>query len=209
MVAISAEYRVKRKHKTTPYDCVVDGKSAIRYVRQQAKELGIDPRKIAAGGGSAGGHVAAAVATVKGFEEAGSKPSSRPDALVLFNPVYDNGPTGWGHKRVKNRWLEISPAHNIRKGVPPAIVFLGSKDKLIPVATAKRFQKSMKDVGSRSELVIYDGRSHGFFNHGRGPGIDYKDSITKMDLFLASLGYLHGLPTLRLGASVVAPTKRF
>ena len=60
MVAISAEYRVKNLHGTTPQECVKDGKSAIRYVRQNAAALGIDPNRIAAGGGSAGGHVAAA-----------------------------------------------------------------------------------------------------------------------------------------------------
>ncbi|MDH4238929.1 MAG: carboxylesterase family protein, partial [Phycisphaerae bacterium] len=33
MVAISAEYRVKNRHGTTPFECVADGKSAIRWVR--------------------------------------------------------------------------------------------------------------------------------------------------------------------------------
>ncbi|MDB4796380.1 alpha/beta hydrolase fold domain-containing protein, partial [Akkermansiaceae bacterium] len=60
MVAISAEYRVKSRNKTTPMECVKDGNSAIRWVRSHAKELGINPDMIAAGGGSAGGHVAAA-----------------------------------------------------------------------------------------------------------------------------------------------------
>ena len=62
MVAITAEYRVKSRNKTTPFECVKDGKSAIRWVRANANKLGVDPSRIAAGGGSAGGHVAAAVA---------------------------------------------------------------------------------------------------------------------------------------------------
>ena len=84
MVAISAEYRVKSRHKTTPLECVKDGNSAIRWVRTHAKELGIDPDKILAGGGSAGGHVAAATGTTKGIFEEGedTKVSSRPDALL-------------------------------------------------------------------------------------------------------------------------------
>ena len=94
MVAMTADYRVKSRQGTTPFDCVEDGKSAIRYVRQHAKELGVDPKKIAAGGGSAGGHVAAATGTVRGMDEKNedSGISSKPDALILFNPVYDNGP---------------------------------------------------------------------------------------------------------------------
>jgi arylsulfatase A-like enzyme/acetyl esterase/lipase len=142
MVAIAAEYRVKSRDKTTPRECVKDGKSAIRWVRENADELGIDPSRIAAGGGSAGGHVAAAVATVDGFEEESDplKISCRPDALVLFNPVFDNGPGGWGHGTVKAYWEEISPMHNISKTTPPTVVFLGTKDNLIPVATVEEYQ---------------------------------------------------------------------
>ncbi|MBN1442273.1 MAG: alpha/beta hydrolase fold domain-containing protein, partial [Planctomycetes bacterium] len=192
MLAFCAEYRVASRHETTPFDCVRDGKSAIRWVRAHAAELGADPARIAAGGGSAGGHVAAAAAAVPGLEEEGEDRgvSPRPDALVLFNPVYDNGPDGWGHAKVKDRWREISPLHNIREGMPPAIVFLGTQDRLIPVETARRFQARMREVGSRSELVLFEGAGHGFFNHGRGDGSAYRDTVRAMDRFLESLGYL-------------------
>lgn len=194
MVAICAEYRVNKTHHTTPFVCVQDGKSALRYVRSHAKELGIDPDKIAAGGGSAGGHVAAAVATVPELNEPGEDTSVScvPNALVLFNPVYDNGPTGYGHDRVQEHWQDISPLHNIRPGIPPAIVFLGTKDRLIPVATAEDFQAKMQAAGSRSELKLYEGAEHGFFNHGKGPngGKYYAETVAEMDKFLASLGSL-------------------
>lgn len=86
MVAFSAEYRVKSRHGTTPFECVKDGKSAIRWVRAHAAALGIDPGRVAAGGGSAGGHVAAAAGVVKGLDEPGEDMSisSRPAALVLL-----------------------------------------------------------------------------------------------------------------------------
>ena len=192
MVAISAEYRVKSRNNTTPFQCVQDGKSALRWVRSHAEELGIDPNKIAAGGGSAGGHVAAAVATVPELNEPGESTdiSCVPNALVLFNPVYDNGPEGYGYERVKDRYQEISPIHNLREGVPPAIVFLGTEDKLIPVATGKSFQQKMQDVGSRSELILFDGEPHGFFNFGKGDGANYRKTVEAMDDFLASLGFL-------------------
>jgi hypothetical protein len=42
MVAFSADYRVASRNKTTPFECVKDGKSAIRWLREHAAELGID-----------------------------------------------------------------------------------------------------------------------------------------------------------------------
>ncbi|MEM8713895.1 MAG: alpha/beta hydrolase fold domain-containing protein, partial [Planctomycetota bacterium] len=86
-----------------PTTCVEDGKSAVRWIREHAAEIGVDPGRLAAGGGSAGGHVAAAIATVNGFnaDQDDLSVSCVPEALVLFNPVFDNGPGGYGHDRVQ------------------------------------------------------------------------------------------------------------
>lgn len=197
MVAISADYRVKTRNQTSPRECVMDGKSALRWVRAHATEHGIDPQRIAAGGGSAGGHVAAAVALVNGFEQPGEDTTvnCRPDALVLFNPVFDNGPTGWGHERVKEYWREFSPLHNIRATAPPTVVFLGSKDALVPVATAEDYQRRMAENGRRCDLHVYPGQAHGFFNYKNTEY--YEKTVIEADRFLASLGYLQGEPTLK------------
>jgi acetyl esterase len=112
---------------------------------------------------------------------------------VLFNPVYDNGPEGYGHDRVKERYEEISPFHNIREGMPPTIVFLGTEDKLVPVATAVAFRDRMKAVGSRSELHLYEGEGHGFFNSPafrKGASeLPYDLTMKEMLEFLRSLGF--------------------
>ncbi|MDA9119601.1 alpha/beta hydrolase [Opitutales bacterium] len=191
MVAMAAEYRVKSRHNTTPFECVMDGKSALRWIRKNAAKLGVDPERIGAGGGSAGGHVAAAVATVPGLNEEGEdlSISCLPDTLVLFNPVYDNGPGGFGYPKLKDRYREISPMHNLREGMPPTIVFLGDQDRLIPVSTAEKFRDEMRKLGNRSELVVYPGQSHGFFNQGK-PGGGYLKTLQEMDKFLNSLGWL-------------------
>ena len=193
MVAICADYRTYEKHKTSPKECVKDGKSAIRWVRSHADELGIDPNRIAAGGGSAGGHVAAATATLTDFNEEGEDTSisCRPDALILFNPVFDNGPEGFGYDSVKAYWKEFSPMHNISKETPPTIVFLGTEDELIPVETAEEYKKRMKEAGARCDLHLYQDQRHRFFNK-----ICYYDTMLKTDHFLISLGYLKGTPTL-------------
>lgn len=193
MVAICAEYRIASKHKTSPRACVKDGKSAVRWIRAHASELGIDPNRLAAGGGSAGGHVAAATATVDGFNEQGedTSVSCRPNALVLFNPVFDNSEKGYGYERVKDYWEAFSPMHNIDSETAPTIVFLGTKDALIPVATAKEYKRRMEAAGLRCDLHLYKDQIHGFFNKSR-----YKETVLEADKFLASLGYLNGEPTL-------------
>lgn len=191
MVAATVDYRIRSKHGTTPFECVADGKSAVRWLRTNAAKMGIDPNRIAAGGGSAGGHVASATGTLPGLDEPNEDKSvsSKPNALCLFNPVFDNGPGGWGHGAVGDRYGEISPMHNIRKGAPPTIVFLGTKDKLIPVATAEKYRDKMKEAGSRCELKLYEGQGHGFFNYSKKTEY-YNQTVASMDEFLVSLGYL-------------------
>ncbi|MBD0835646.1 alpha/beta hydrolase fold domain-containing protein [Aestuariibaculum suncheonense] len=194
MIAISADYRIKTVHGTTPFDAVEDAKSAIRYIRKHAKELCINPNKIAAGGGSAGGHLAAVCGNIEGLE--GPKEdlsiSSKPNALVLFNPVYDNSKNGFGYNRMNGRYLEISPLHNITKGAPPTIVFFGIEDKTTPVESSKTYERNMKAIGSRCDLFLYEGATHSFFNKGNY----FIDTLRKTDLFLKSLGYLDGEPTI-------------
>ena len=200
MVAISAEYRTKQSHNVAPKSCVADGKSAVRWVRANAAKIGVDPDRIAVGGGSAGGHVAAAVAACQELEETPHTPetSCLPNALVLFNPVYDNGPEGYGHDRVKDYWKIFSPKHNLHKEMPPTIAFFGTEDKLIPVATTKAFASGMAELGVRYDNHLYEGQGHGFFNYGRSKGdTDYfVETVRAADLFLNSIGILEGEPNV-------------
>ncbi|WP_299469342.1 alpha/beta hydrolase [uncultured Gimesia sp.] len=193
MVACSAEYRIKSKHKTTPFECVADGKSAVRWIRQHAAELGVDPNRIVAGGGSAGGHVAACTGTVIGFEEPDEKKqiSSVPNAMALFNPVVDTTETGWkgGPKQLGERCKEISPLHFIRKNLPPTIIFHGTADTTVLFENVERFTEQMQQQGNRCELVAYKDQGHGFFNLTKNKK-NYDSTIEKLDQFLTSLGYL-------------------
>jgi acetyl esterase len=200
MVAIQVEYRpVGDDPKEPPTVCVQDTKSSMRWVRAHAAELGIDPNRIAAGGGSAGGHLAAWVAMCDGFDDPADdrKVSAKPNALVLYNPVFDNGPGGWGEGRVGDRYPEFSPLHNIKSGAPPTIVFLGSEDKLVPVKTLNEYKARMEKAGARCDAHVYDGQGHGFFNYRAQPNPYYEKTLRATDEFLASLGWLEGPPTTR------------
>jgi len=197
MVAMAAEYRVKNRHGTPPAACVRDGKSAVRWIRVNAGKLGVDPDLVAAGGGSAGGHVAACTALVEGFEEQGENTavSSTPVALVLFNPV-----TSTAEGRFTERFGDdagaLSPDLHVRAGLPPTIIFHGEEDTVAPYADIVRFTKLMKEAGNRCELVAFEGMQHGFFNYGRFDNVPFVETVRAMDRFLGSLGFLSGEPTL-------------
>lgn len=198
IICFLADYRTETKHGTTPFEALKDAKSAMRYVRKHADEFGIDPNKIIGSGGSAGGHLAAAMALIKKYDDTEDdlSVSCIPNALVLFNPVIDNGPGGYGYERIGDAYKDYSPLHNIQKGTPPTILFLGTKDKLIPVATAEYYKTVMEKVGSRCELKIYEGGEHGFFNYRNLE--NYKQTVKEADLFLQSLGYLTKLPQVAI-----------
>lgn len=167
IVCFCADYRVKKKHKTTPFEAVSDAKSAIRWVRKNADTWNIDQNKIIASGGSAGGHLAACTSLIEGNETKGEDLliSSKPNALILFNPVLDTTSKGYGssHFNKKNQ-TKISPCHNIQKGNPPTLLMHGTADKIVPFENAKRFQKLMKKARNTCTLISYTGEDHGFFN---------------------------------------------
>ena len=185
IVCFQAQYRLldRKKPNQPPANCVEDAKAAMEFVRSNAKDWGVDPGRIATAGGSAGGHLAAYLGMIAPKE-------LKPQAMLLFNPVYDNGPGGWGTGRVGEQFKLYSPAHNITKDDPPSIVFLGTQDKLIPVSTAEKFQQKCKDLGVASDLRTYEGQGHGFFNEGRDGNRWYKKTVAESDAFLKQLGWI-------------------
>jgi acetyl esterase/lipase len=198
MICILVEYRVNQVHKTTPFESLKDAKSAMRFIRGNAERFHIDHSKIAAAGGSAGGHLAAATAFIDDYNEPSDdlSVSCVPNALVLFNPVIDNGPGGYGYERIGAAYKSFSPLHNIKKGAPPTIMFLGTSDALIPVETAKYYQKVMEKINSRCDLFLYEGQPHGFFNY---KNFDYyKATVEETDRFLNSIGYLNTEPAVQI-----------
>lgn len=193
MVSILVQYRLLDKHTNTPPTmCVADAQSAMRWVRAHAAELGVDTNRLAASGGSAGGHLAAFLGLMSGLSDPQDDltVSAKANALVLWNPVFDNSPGQWGHELVGDRYMEFSPAQNITSNAPPAIIFLGTKDKLIPVKTVKKFQANMQAAGVRCETFFYEGQEHGFFS--KEPW--RTQTLLEADRFLSSLGWLAAKP---------------
>ncbi|MEP4095824.1 alpha/beta hydrolase fold domain-containing protein [Reichenbachiella sp.] len=181
MIAITPEYRLKNKHGTTPFDCVTDAHDVMDFLKRKANKIGIDIEWIAVGGGSAGGHLA----TTTVFWNT-RKPLTK--ALLLFNPVLDTGPEGYGYRRMEGRHQEISPMHNIMPSQPPTIILIGTQDKIVPVKTVDGYKKKVEDKGGRCNVVFYEGEGHAFFAKKQKY---FKETLKEADNFLVSLGFLN------------------
>jgi acetyl esterase/lipase len=196
MVAVLATYTIEH-HGRTEFESIADAKSAIRWIRKHADELGIDENRIAAGGGSAGGYLAACAALSTVLDEKNEDLSiiSIPNALVLFNPrlvMSESGVPPLTKKDIRylnSRAIEgISPFHNIYNGAPPTIIFQGTADNLIQ--EAQQFCEKMKNYGNTCEVVLYEGREHGFFHYFHGNNPDFLSTMETTVLFLSKLGYI-------------------
>ncbi len=208
MVAMTADYRVSSRQGTKPFHCVRDGKSAVRWIRQNARRLGVDPNRIVSGGGSAGGHVAACTGILPEHNEPGEDDnvSSVPNVLVLYNPVISTAladgvkPYGGDNNEALMKRLglkepaTLSPYHNIRKGLPPTLVLHGKADTTVPYLTAEAYVKQATKTGLRAELAGYDDMPHGFFNLGRYDNKMFLATVTRMHEFLGLLGYVKDRP---------------
>ncbi len=190
MVGISVQYRLARSQDgATVFDSVRDARSAIRFIRSHAANLGIDPAKIVVSGGSAGGHLAAGTALFAGVDDKqdDARVSSIPNALVLLFPVIDTSTRGYGNKKIGTKWRELSPLHRVGKGAPPTIVFHGTADTVTPFSGAAAFRDAMVDAGNRCELVAYKGGKHGYLMFQRAA---YDETLEQTEVFLRSLKLL-------------------
>jgi acetyl esterase/lipase len=205
-VAISVQYRLVKSGATTMFDCIRDCKSAIRYIRAHAGELGVNPNCIAVMGDSAGGHLAACLGVMDTFDEPGDDltVSAVPNAMVLYNPVMNLAVEKWMKlftptDTMKEEQLarSASPLNYIGEGKPPAIVLHGYDDTVVPVNQAIEFTRSMAEHGNRCDLVLYGKTGHAFVVIDyMAPDAMVARAIRAGDDFLVSLGMLSGQPTL-------------
>jgi len=204
MVAVCAEYRISSVHQTGVKECVLDVRSAMRFLRKHAGEWGIDPEKIVAAGGSAGGHLSATL-TFPNSKETDEPTddatiSCRPQAMVLFNPVMDlvaafedvktaeimrrNAP-GDGDEEKKRFLRTYSPIEHLAKDLPPALILYGDQDTFL--AAARVYAEKSRGLGNKIELSITPNVGHGFFNGQPWHG----ETLKKADAFLVELGILN------------------
>lgn len=189
-VGIVVEYRTEAPHKTTPLEAIADAQSAILWVRQNNKFLGIDPEKITACGAGSGAHIALCSAMHKKVANDGFY-SSAPNALVLFSAIIDTTKRGIGMELFENKRdaRRSSPTQNIRKKLPPMLFFHGNEDPIVPVASVEKFCQRLSAKRNIARFVPFQRATHSFFNFNVNQNY-FIQSLDSAEGFLTNLGFL-------------------
>lgn len=191
LVAATANYQMLTKQaaaqlpasETCKRVCVTDAKSAIRWFKQHAGELGIDPKRLVVGGGSAGGHIAVLATLNPGLNDAADPRDVDTSvvAYLLFNPAFSP-------KDAEDAQIDVH--RYLRADMAPAIAFFGTKDTWKPGWDAVGVK--LKSLGaSKAETWLAEGQAHSFFNKDPWQSV----TLIEADRFLARLGLLQGEPT--------------
>ena len=206
LVVFTPEYRVRKRNNTTIVEAVEDAKSAVAWVKSHANKYNFDASKLIVGGGSAGGHLATSTVMLPDVGDEKPKQDYAPSCLILFNPVLGVSKEGYGYRVVVEevkpyglKWQQLSPIEHIKEDLPPMIVVVGDKDKVLNKHLALKFEERMKNKGNDFTLKIYPGAEHSFFNFGYGKKQGYpKGTVNKyyyevlqeLDNYLVKQGYL-------------------
>jgi acetyl esterase len=222
-VSISVNYRLASVDGTGVPECLMDCKSAIRYIRANASKLGIDPQKLAVLGDSAGGHLAACLGCVDGFNDPQDdlSISAVPNAIVLCNPIVDMTDGNWIHYIQRGDALrrgattippptdaqlalarQLSPLMQVKPGQPPTLLMHGTIDHVVNPKQAQEYYDAEAQAGDVCNLVWMQGSGHAFImTHYKSADSVVVDAISHADSFLGSLRLLSGPPTIAVDTS--------
>jgi acetyl esterase len=146
-------------------------------------------------GQSAGGQLAWGTALFDGVNEPGDDlaVSPRPDALLLYSSNY-NTMEVWADLIMGPRRTEIwsvSPYHNLKAGLPPALAFHGTKDSQVPFYSVQLFATRTRELGNRFDLVTFEGSDH-YLGEGHPEYARYFNEaiLERSDAFLRELGFM-------------------
>jgi acetyl esterase/lipase len=162
-----------------------DSKAAVRWVRANAAKYRIDPDRIGAAGGSAGGHLVALLGTTGGmpaFEGDLGNPgvSSHVKAVAAFNPAVDlvsfgkldpgNSDNsvykflGCTYAANPKLWAQATPITHVSKDSAVFLFLHGTADTTVPYKQSTDMMGKLKAAGVHAEIFPAEGATHGFFN---------------------------------------------
>lgn len=152
-------YSTFKKNGGSPFDALNDARAALKHAKDNYDE-------VIAVGTSAGGQLAASSSNL----------DHTVDILILFNPILDNGPDGYGYDRIGESYIWFSPYHTVTPYAPPTLIMSGTEDPVVSPLMLERYSSI-----SGAKVVMFEGETHGFFNK------KVKETISVIDCFLDSL----------------------
>jgi acetyl esterase/lipase len=194
---------------------LLDAQRALRLIRARAAEFGVDPQRVGVLGGSAGGHLAAMLATLHDNALLPASPyvpdsidalSARPAFTLLLYPVIDLTDSAVTHRGSRTNLTEdnaslyapLSPQRHVKASTPPTFLVHGTNDRLVPVKNSLLFYEACLAAGVPVEMHILDNGPHGF---GMA---DRLDDATVKDWPLQALRFMarhQMIPPLTSGSS--------
>lgn len=179
--AATLTYRFWPDH---PYPAAIDDvMRAVRFLRAAAGELGIDPARVGAFGGSAGGHLASCLGLMDPRPEA--DPALRGHETGVRCVVDEFGPVdfagmmrsasadivegfmGAPYRGNESAYTAASPSAHVREGAPPFLIQHGTADDgsfhgSVPLEQSQELYRKLRGVGADATLQILEGEGHGF-----------------------------------------------
>jgi len=193
-VVVLPEYRIKSRDRSTVDEAVSDGFAVMDKVRESADCLGIDLARISVGGGSAGGHLAAWIATARRPNASQAADAFKPAALLLFNPAVNFSIDPLAYKgysrrqkfsaRALAKLSALDPMPHLGRGHPDTLILHGDQDQLVPVDKVEGYAAALREQGAAVVMTIYPGRHHAFFNPTNSLD-DFESSCTNLIDFLS------------------------
>jgi acetyl esterase/lipase len=170
-VGMSINYLLAAPGKPAWPQNVHDCKTAVRWLRKNATRLNVDPDRIGAIGGSAGGHLASMLA-LAGPDAKLDPPAPYGEfstrvkcAVDLYGPaelVRDHSMFGRSRAEAPELYRQASPVTHATSDDPPMLLLHGTADTTVPVAQSEQLAAALKKAGIQHELIIVEGAPHSF-----------------------------------------------
>ena len=179
----------------TPVESVKDARSALRWLKEEADQWNIDPQKVVAAGQSAGGQLALSTALLDQINESTDNRDIDPTpcALLLYASNV-NTMEAWVDRLLGERREEIwsiSPYHNLKSGMPPAIEFHGTADPMVNFWIIDYFKEKTLALGNRFEQIPFEGKGHYLAENDSTYATYFDESVmVRTDRFLEELGIM-------------------
>lgn len=156
IAAFVLEYRIPNGHREVPFEDAVE---ALRIVRKGAKKYNINPEKVGVMGFSAGGHLAASVATL-------TKQGEKPNFSVLFYPVIASHATSFSKllgKGVTDKEREQYRLHTrVDADTPSTLLFHCADDPSVPSTDSRLYHEALRQQGIKTAMYIFPEGKHGW-----------------------------------------------